>query len=369
MEAGEPVGSISIKKLAEAGEYFFYAISTTQLMVVLLVAPAATAGAICLDRARGNLTHMLVTELADREIVLGKLAARLLPVVALVAATIPVLALSGLLGGIIFEAIVSLTLITLALAIFGCALALAISVRATKTHEVLMAVYGIEAIWVLSPLIWEILSSTGVVPPVPAWIVGINPFVLAWVPYAWPNSVSTEWVAAFLAGMMAISAVLVAYAVFRLRAEATRGAASKVSRLALWLGRVNRHVFRWRPGPSLDNDPVLWREWRRSRPSRLAMIVWGLFVALSITGTAVGMVTIADDYDTGSQFLMMVNGLYATFGLLLVSLFAPTVLAEERRQGQPRRLDDDTAADGPHRPLQVVGCVSSRPGPGAAAGD
>ena len=102
----------------------------------LLVAPAATAGAICLDRARGTLTHMLVTELADTEIVLGKLAARLLPVVALVAATIPVLALSGLLGGVIFEAILSLTLITLALALFGCTLALAFSVRATKTHEV-----------------------------------------------------------------------------------------------------------------------------------------------------------------------------------------------------------------------------------------
>jgi ABC-type transport system involved in multi-copper enzyme maturation permease subunit len=164
-ESGKPVGSISIKQLAEGGEYFFYAISTTQLMVVLLVAPAATAGAICLDRARGNLTHMLVTELADAEIVLGKLAARLLPVVALVAATIPVLALSGLLGGIIFEAIVSLTLITLVLAIFGCALALAISVRATKTHEVLMAVYGVESLWVLSPLVWEILSSTRVVAP------------------------------------------------------------------------------------------------------------------------------------------------------------------------------------------------------------
>ena len=172
LEEGEPVGSISIKDLAEGGQYFFYAISTTQLMVVLLVAPAATAGAICLDRARGNLTHMLVTDLADAEIVLGKLAARLLPVVALVAATIPVLALAGLLGGVIFEAIVSLTLITLALAIFGCSLALAISVRATKTHEVLMAVYGVESLWILSPLVWELLSSTRVVPGVPAWFVG-----------------------------------------------------------------------------------------------------------------------------------------------------------------------------------------------------
>ena len=333
LEEGQPVASISIKKLAQGGEYFFYAISTTQLMVVLLAAPAATAGAICLDRARGNLTHMLVTDLANGEIVLGKLAARCLPVVALVAATIPVLALAGLLGGVIFEAIVSLTLITLALAIFGCSLALAISVRATKTHEVLMAVYGVESLWILSPLVWELLSSTHVFPGVPGWLVAINPFILAWAPYAWPNYVSVEWLAGAVGGLMMLSVGLVAYAVLRLRAEATRGSGSRASRSATWLGRVNARLFWWRPRPSLDKDPVLWREWRRGRPSRLSAVVWSLFVAISIAGMATGIVTIIDDYEDGSQFLMFVSGFHATFGLLLVSLFSPTVLAEERVRG------------------------------------
>ena len=50
-----------------------------------------------------------------------------------VVATIPVLALAGLLGGVIIDAIVSLTLITITLAVFGCSLAMAISVRATRT--------------------------------------------------------------------------------------------------------------------------------------------------------------------------------------------------------------------------------------------
>jgi ABC-type transport system involved in multi-copper enzyme maturation permease subunit len=334
LEEGKPVGSISIKQLAQSGEYFFYAIATTQLMVVLLVAPAATAGAICLDRARGNLTHMLVTDLADSEIVLGKLAARFLPVVALVAATIPVLAMAGLLGGVIFEAILSLTAITLALAVFGCALALAISVRATKTHEVLMAVYGIESLWILGPLVWEILSSTRVVPAIPTWVAATNPFVLAWAPYSWPASMSAEWLAGFLGALILISAGLMAYAVFRLRAATTRGPGSATaSRLASWWGRVHARFLWWRPSPSLDNDPVLWREWRRGRPSRLARVVWGLFIAFSLAGFAAGTATIVDDDESGSQFLMLVNGLHATFGLLLVSLFAPTVLAEERVRG------------------------------------
>ena len=152
--------SYSIQVLATLGEAFYYAIATVQLVLVLLVAPAATAGAICVDRTRGTLTHMLVTDLTDSEIVLGKLAARLLPVFALVGATVPVLALAGLLGGIIIEAIATLTLITFALAVLGCALALAFSVRATKVHEVLMAVYGIEAVWIVGPLVWSILEDS-----------------------------------------------------------------------------------------------------------------------------------------------------------------------------------------------------------------
>ena len=51
-----------------------------ELTAVLLIAPAATAGAICLDKARGTLAHVFLTDLTDREIVLGKLAARLVPV-------------------------------------------------------------------------------------------------------------------------------------------------------------------------------------------------------------------------------------------------------------------------------------------------
>ncbi len=143
-----------------------------------------------------------------------------------------------------------------------------------------------------------------------------------------------------------------------------------MSRLASWLGRVHGAAVLVAAGPSLDKDPVLWREWRRSRPSRLAIDRLGSFhCALSLAGMAVGIVTIADDYASGSEFLMLVSGLHATFGLLLVSLFAPTVLAEERVRGSLDVLMTTPAADGPHRPVQMVGCVSRRPGPGDPAGD
>jgi ABC-type transport system involved in multi-copper enzyme maturation permease subunit len=327
------VGGSPIKQLAVLGQLFYYAIATTQLALVLLVAPAATAGAICQDRARGNLTHMLVTDLTSGEIVLGKLAARLAPVFALVGATVPVLAIAGLLGGVIIDAILALTLITLVLAVFGCALAMAVSVRATKTHEVLMTVYAIEAAWVLGPVVWDMLRSPGILPVVPEWFISINPFVLAWAPYAWPNYISGAFLAAILGGLLVLSAGLVAYARLRLRSDLTGRTATRFARWSARLDRAGRRLVAWLPGPSLDKDPVLWREWRRSRPSRMARVVWGLFLAASLAGTGLGLATISADYHVGQRFLGLFNGAQATFGLLLVSLAAPTVLAEERMRG------------------------------------
>ena len=275
---------------------------------------------------------MCVTDLTNSEIVLGKLAARLLPVLSLVVATVPVLALAGLLGGIIIEAIVTLTLITVTLAVLGCALAMAISVRATKTHEVLMAVYGIEAFWVLGPCIWDLLEIGGVIPGVPAWFMAINPFVLAWAPYAWPNYLTMGQVAAVLGGTLALSGVLVIYAVVRLRADLT-GRRTRTIRLVSWIAKAHTRLAAWRPGPSLDNDPVLWREWRRGQSSRLARVVWAFYIMLAVAGTGWGIIILSVDHRGGDQCLEFVSALQATFGLMLVSLAAPTVLAEERVRG------------------------------------
>ncbi len=355
----------SIRVLARLGQSFYYAIASVQLLLVLLVAPAATAGAICVDRSRGTLTHMLVTDLSDSEIVLGKLAARLLPVFALVGATVPVLALAGLLGGIIIEAIVTLTAVTFAIAILGCALALAFSVRSSKVHEVLMAVYGIEAFWVVAPLLWSILEDLGVPSGPPEWFVNINPFILVWAPYDARNGVGVEFYAVTICAAVLLSAGLIAYAVLRLRAEAKSGSRTRRTRPASWISRARAWVDTRRFTPSLDHDPVLWRECRRGRPSRLARIIWGCYFALALAGTAWGvfvMTCLNGDFDT----VAVLSGIQVTFGLLLVSITAPTALAEERA-GKPRRPHVDAAHNGSNRARKVAGSLPNSAGGGALA--
>src|SRR5262249_44573047 len=104
--------STTSRALAQLGEGFFYAIAFVQLSLVLLAAPAATAGAISLDRARGTLAHMMMTDMSSSEIVLGKLAARLVPVYGLMLCAVPVVAIGMLLGGVIPEAMLGVFLVS-----------------------------------------------------------------------------------------------------------------------------------------------------------------------------------------------------------------------------------------------------------------
>src|SRR4051812_8536618 len=55
--AGTGRGPTSIPEQAEAGRRFYTLLAATQLALALLAAPAATAGAFYLDRARGTLTQ------------------------------------------------------------------------------------------------------------------------------------------------------------------------------------------------------------------------------------------------------------------------------------------------------------------------
>src|SRR5262249_14598396 len=141
----------SIREQADVGRRFHQALAVTQLALALLAAPAATAGAVCLDRARGTLAHLLVTDLTSAEIVLGKLAARLVPVVGMVLCGLPFLALGTLLGGIDPESVLGLLLVRLGAAVLGCSLALTLSIWGTRMTEVVLTTYAAWLVAILLP--------------------------------------------------------------------------------------------------------------------------------------------------------------------------------------------------------------------------
>src|SRR5438105_7262395 len=110
----------SLQEYAQFGEELSIGFIGTELALVLLAAPAAAAGAVCLDKQRGNLTHLLVTDLSSAEIIGGKLGTRLAPVLGLIAASLPVLYLCSWMGGIDPEATFAAFLVVIGVAVFGC---------------------------------------------------------------------------------------------------------------------------------------------------------------------------------------------------------------------------------------------------------
>ena len=326
--------SVNIQVLAQVGSSIYRALINLQLLAVLLIAPAATAGAVCLDKSRGMLAHFFVTDLSNREIILGKLAARLLPVWGLMACALPVLALASLLGGIDPVALTGSFIITAGVAVLGCSFALMLSVWASKPHEVLSVVYGTWIAWILAEPIDQILRSAG---RGQWWLERTNLFRLVDAPIAFPGETSLLEPILFALGCGLISAFCVGIAIARVRVVGCRSSVVGVRR-AGWVGQTFawlRGQVRWGKGPRLDANPVLWREWHQTRPSRWSRVVWGCFEILSawlcgwlIVGQLLGWPVFLDEELPG-----VVVALLATIGLLLISTATASVLADERTRG------------------------------------
>jgi ABC-type transport system involved in multi-copper enzyme maturation permease subunit len=332
----------TVKSLAEAaaiGRLLLHTVIAVQLAMVLLAAPAATAGTICVDKVRGTLLHAFVTDLTDREIVLGKLGARLAPVLALMAYGLPVLALGSFLGGIDMAAALGAELVTAGVAILSCTVALMTSLWARKPHQALLLAYALVGLWVgfvPAVIVFFRLSS-------PITIEGLvadmsNPILAAFAPEVFQPSgcVGLREQAVFFLATLLIAGCLVALASRRLRstvlAQASRPQKAKrpdaPARLVDYL-----------PGPALDGNPVLWREWHRKRPSRWTGRFWTAYAVVS---------SLASLYVLGCYYFWWGNGLIGSgihvvaghvnawqvsIGLLLLSVSAATSLAEERDRG------------------------------------
>jgi ABC-type Na+ efflux pump permease subunit len=332
----ETRGRLSIRAQAQLGEYYFYALIGVEIALMMIAAPAATAGAICVDRARGTLSHVLMTDLSDPEIVLGKLAARLMPVFGLIACSWPVLALGSLLGGIDPTALTLAIGVVTAVAVLGCSMALTISIWAKKPHEVVMACYVFCLVVLLAWPIWNgIASNLGLSAP-PRWVLLADPFFLAFVPYIEPTKFDITEYLGFFACTMAASATLALIAVWRMRPACTREAV-RSTRSAGVLHRLDAFVraISHIPRPPMDRNPVLWREWNRARPSR-----WMAVLVTAFAGTtAVGVVwesinmLVRGINPSGPNYGVLSYVFQIMFGLLMLAAIAPTSLSEERQRG------------------------------------
>lgn len=157
---------------AQAAAAFFSTFAVLQLVGVVLIAPAVTAGAIAGERERRTIEYLFATDLSNWEIVLGKLAASLLRSTAFLLVGPPILALAMWMGGVPPAQLLAVFLVAIVTLASVTSLSMAISVWAPRARLATIRCYVYLAILLLLPP----FVSAMLAPSLPG-IVGYGPWI------------------------------------------------------------------------------------------------------------------------------------------------------------------------------------------------
>jgi ABC-type transport system involved in multi-copper enzyme maturation permease subunit len=170
------VGETSISTLTttqvnggEVGRVLFQGILAIQLILVALIAPAFTAGAISGERERQTYDLLRTTLLPEGQFVMGKLFSALAYIFLLLLAAIPLQSLSFILGGTEWVDMAIATLLLFVLSILLGTLGIYFSARVKRTLSASITTYGVSLVlgvgtlllWGISRLLSETLVDNG----------------------------------------------------------------------------------------------------------------------------------------------------------------------------------------------------------------
>ncbi|WP_169976428.1 ABC transporter permease [Tautonia rosea] len=149
--------------LSRFGAILFSFFAYLQLTLMLFFAPIAAATAVAHEKDRRTFVLLLMTDLRDIEIVVGKLVASLLQILTLLLTSLPVFCLCLLLGGVSFGQVIDVFLVTFAAGFFGGALGMIVALWRDRTFQsialtvllvVLFLILGEAAALILPESIW-----------------------------------------------------------------------------------------------------------------------------------------------------------------------------------------------------------------------
>lgn len=172
-------GGIDLLASATAGRAIFQWLLFFMLLLVCFIVPGLTAGAISGERERQTMVALQLTLLRPRSIVAGKLLASLAFVVLLIIASLPLVTVPFLVGGVSLPEVVKGLWMVLATAVTLACLTLACSALLRRTQAATVVAYGLVLGLVLGTLMiygaQQIPRTSGAPRPSP-WILALNPF-------------------------------------------------------------------------------------------------------------------------------------------------------------------------------------------------
>jgi ABC-2 type transport system permease protein len=165
-------GFSNMSASAEIGRTLFGALIMLLTLIVLVLAPASTAGAISLEREKQTLDLLTTTPISSLAIILGKLLSALSWVFLLLLASIPVTALVFTFGGVGPEDLVRSYIVLFATAIAFGSMGLFVSALVKRTQAatvinlVMTIVLTAGATFLF--VFWSAMTANGFLPNEPA---------------------------------------------------------------------------------------------------------------------------------------------------------------------------------------------------------
>jgi ABC-type transport system involved in multi-copper enzyme maturation permease subunit len=155
----DSAGHLSISGAAMLSSTFYVMFAWATMLGVLLITPAIAAGAIATERERRTIEYLFATDLSNSEIVLDKIAARLLVVGKLVLATLPVLAIFRLLGGVPGALLLTHFAMLASTATLTAAIALTVGVWCERGRDAVPRAIGAVFAWIVALPVAFFISS------------------------------------------------------------------------------------------------------------------------------------------------------------------------------------------------------------------
>jgi ABC-type transport system involved in multi-copper enzyme maturation permease subunit len=269
-----------------------------QGLVVVFLTPALVAGTIAQEYQKRTLHELLASDLTSAEIVIGKLLARLAHAATLLAVGLPLLLVTGRLGGVDPSLVLAALGATLTTAFFLGSLSILASTRTRSVRGAMNLTFTLTLTWLILPAAIDVLlpiRGGGTGRALHAWVGPVN----TWIAATSPFSLGIDALRGAIGGAAALRArvvrmialqalygvLMTALAVGSLRPSFRARLEHRGRRTSREAGPAARRLR-----PACGDDPMLWKEllghpprFHRPLAGAVVLILGGLLVWLTTT--------------------------------------------------------------------------------------
>lgn len=319
---------------ARFGAFVFQVLSLVQLSLVIAFSLLAAASSVAQEKDRRTLILLLMTDLRDRELVIGKLLGSLLSVLVLIAASVPVFFIVSMLGGTTVQQILWAQAVCVLTGLAAGSWGSLVAFWREKTFQTLAI--GALGIVLFMGAIEGVVGIVGDASPLAA-VGALNPYrTLSYIlnPLAMDAGQIEQKVTTSLIALSVLSAALMIFTVVMLRrwnpSKSVFHAAKEDADQKTEVTGQTREIW---------NSPLIWREIRTRAYGRKVFLIKLSYLALA--AFVVLLVQQMSGSDTMVLGMISAEGFafiaLALVGLMLVNAQAVTSVTSER-DGQTLEL-------------------------------